>query len=304
MADVIIALLPALVWAIYLYGLRALTITAISVATCVITEYLYRKIMKKSNSIGDLSAVVTGILLAYSLPVSVPLWLPVLGSVFAIIVAKQLYGGIGKNVVNPALAGRVFLFFAYSDEMCAYTIPGEKLHPLKINVTSEINDIVAGATPLDGLKSGIATEYDFIPSLIGNIPGCIGEVSALAILIGFIYLLVRKVITWHVPVIYVGTVFVLAQILGENGLFYILSGGLMLGAVFMATDYVTSPMSLKGNIIYALCLGILTVVIRKFGSLPEGVSYSILLMNVVTPLIDNVTKNRYYGKAKKSKEVK
>lgn len=309
MADVIIALLPALVWAIYLYGLRALTITAISVATCVITEYLYRKIMKKSNSIGDLSAVVTGILLAYSLPVSVPLWLPVLGSVFAIIVAKQLYGGIGKNVVNPALAGRVFLFFAYSDEMCAYTIPGEKLHPLKINVTSEINDIVAGATPLDGLKSGIATEYDFIPSLIGNIPGCIGEVSATLLILTGLYLMIRKVITWHIPVSYIATVAVISFVFplgGANRLDFMLmqlfSGALILGAFFMATDYVTSPVTKTGRIIYGIGCGLITIFIRYFGGFPEGVSFAILIMNLFVWYLDKATKPKVFGGVKKNEK--
>ena len=299
MLDVIIALMPALIASIIFFGINSLLLVLTSVASCVFFEFIWEKIFKLDVTVGDLSSVVTGILLAFNMPVSAPLWMCVVGGAFAIIIVKMCFGGIGNNFVNPALAARAFLLLSWPVNMTKWTETRFMMNSLTNKIAA-----VSGATPLGYFKETGDVVFSYTDLFLGNIPGCIGEVSALAILIGFIYLLVRKVITWHVPVIYVGTVFVLAQILGENGLFYILSGGLMLGAVFMATDYVTSPMSLKGNIIYALCLGILTVVIRKFGSLPEGVSYSILLMNVVTPLIDNVTKNRYYGKAKKSKEVK
>lgn len=305
MADVILALLPALVWAIYLYGLRALTITVISVCSCVLFEYLYRKIMKKNFSLGDLSAVVTGLLLAYSMPVSVPLWMPILGSFFAIIIAKQLYGGMGKNVVNPALAGRVFLFFAYSDEMCTFTAPGLKLSPFSISVSEELADVVASATPLKEISSTGITEYSTISTLIGNIPGCIGEVSATLLILTGAYLMIRKVITWHIPVTYLATVALITYIfpLGNMGRFdfmmlQLFSGGLMLGAFFMATDYVTSPVTPLGRIIYGVGCGIITVFIRYFGAFPEGVSFAILIMNLFVWYLDKATKPRVFGGVK------
>ena len=309
MSDVILALLPALVWAVYLYGLRALTISAISVCSCVIFEYLYRKIMKKSFSLGDLSAVVTGLLLAFSLPVSVPLWIPVLGSFFAIVVAKQLYGGMGKNVVNPALAGRVFLFFTYSDELCAYTVPGQKLSPFKISVADEINEIIAGATPLETLKSGVTTEYDTVSTLIGNLPGCIGEVSATLLLLTGIYLIIRRVITWHIPVTYITTVALISFAFPLGGAdrfefmcLQLFSGALMLGAFFMATDYVTSPVTSLGRIIYGIGCGLITIFIRYFGAFPEGVSFAILIMNLFVWYLDKATKSRVFGGVRKNEK--
>lgn len=296
MLDVIIALIPAMIASIIFFGVKALLLVITSVVSCVLFEYLWQKLFKNETSIGDFSAIVTGILLAFNLPVSAPLWMCVVGAAFAIIIVKMCFGGLGNNFVNPALAARAFLLLSWPVLMTKWTETRFMMRTLKNTVAA-----VSGATPLGVLKETGDIAFSYSDLFLGNIPGCIGEVSTLAILIGFIYLLVRKVITWHVPVIYVLTVFVFAEILGEDGLFYILSGGLMLGAVFMATDYVTSPMSLKGNIIYALCLGMLTVLIRKFGSLPEGVSYSILIMNIVTPLIDNVTKNRFYGKPKNNK---
>ncbi len=298
MLDVIIALIPALIASIVFFGIKSLFLVFTSVAFCVIFEYLWQKIFKNETSVDDLSAVVTGILLAFNMPVSAPLWMCVVGAAFAIIIVKMCFGGLGNNFVNPALAARAFLLLSWPVNMTKWTDTRFMMNLLINRV-----DAVSGATPLGVLKETGNVVFSYKDMFLGNIPGCIGEVSTLAILIGFVYLIVRKVITWHVPVIYVLTVFVLAEFLGEDGLFYVLSGGLMLGAVFMATDYVTSPMSLKGNVIYAFCLGLLTVVIRKFGALPEGVSYSILIMNIVTPLIDNVTKNRYYGKAKSNKEA-
>ena len=306
MADVVIALMPALVWAIYVFGFRALTITAISVVSCVAFEYLYRKLMKKSNTISDLSAVVTGILLAYSLPVSTPLWIPIIGSFFAIVIVKQLYGGIGKNIINPALAARVFLFVAYPTELTAFTEPGKYLSPFAVNVSKAASDITAGATPLVDLKNGIIPDADITSTLIGNIPGTIGEVSATILILTGIYLMIRKVITWHIPVTYIATVALITLVLplGNAGgvsfmLLQLFSGGLMLGAFFMATDYVTSPATSVGRIIYGVGCGLITVFIRYFGGYPEGVSFAILIMNLFVWYLDKETKPKAFGGAKK-----
>ncbi|MBR2020873.1 MAG: RnfABCDGE type electron transport complex subunit D [Clostridia bacterium] len=306
MADVIIALMPALVWAIFVFGFRALTVTAVSVLSCVLFEYLYRKLMKKTNTVSDLSAVVTGILLAYSLPVSVPLWLPVIGSFFAIVIVKQLYGGIGKNIINPALAARVFLFIAYPTELTAFTAPGEHLSPFAINVSKAASDVAAGATPLVNMKNGIMPDADITATLIGNIPGTIGEVSATLLILTGLYLMIKKVITWHIPVTYIATVAIITLIfpLGDfsgvsSMLLHLFSGGLMLGAFFMATDYVTSPATNLGRIIYGVGCGLITVFIRYFGGYPEGVSFAILIMNLFVWYLDKATKPRVFGGAKK-----
>lgn len=293
MADVIIALIPALLAAIYFFGLPALVHTVICVLSCVFFEWIWEKAFKMPSTISDLSAVITGILVAFNMPVSAPYWLGIAGSAFAIIVVKMFFGGLGSNFVNPALAGRAFMLLCWPVLMTKWTAPHFTM--------SFVTDAVSTATPLGVIAESGQMPYSYMSLFFGNIGGCMGEVSALAILIGFIYLLVRKVITWRIPVIYVLVVFGLTEILGRDGLYYILSGGLMLGAVFMATDYVTSPMSATGHVFYAIGLGILTVVIRLYGSLPEGVSYSILLMNIVTPLIDTYTKNRIYGKPKGGK---
>jgi len=290
MKDVVIALVPALLAAIYFFGLPALWHTVVCVLSCVFFEWGWCKAFKTQNTITDFSAVITGILIAFNLPVSAPYWIGIAGSAFAIIIVKMLFGGLGNNFVNPAIAGRVFLLLCWPVLMTKWTEPKF--------VTSFLADAVSTATPLGVLAEGGDIAYSYAQMFLGNIGGCIGEVSTLAILIGFVYLLVRKVISWRIPVIYVGVVFVFSTLLGGDGLYHILSGGLMLGAVFMATDYVTSPMSALGQVIYAAGLGVLTVVIRFYGSLPEGVSYSILLMNIVTPLIDTYTKNRWYGKTK------
>jgi electron transport complex protein RnfD len=293
MLDVIIALMPALIASIIFFGFRSLALILTCVVSCVFFEYAWCKLFKIQSSVGDLSAIVTAILLAFNMPVSSPLWMGIVGSAFAIIIVKMCFGGLGSNFVNPALAARVFLLLCWPVNMTLWT------------PTRFMADTLSGATPLGVLKEGgNFADISYFDMFIGNIGGCIGEVSKIAILAGFSYLLIRKVIRWHIPVIYVLSVYAFATLLGEDGLYYILSGGLMLGAVFMATDYVTSPMSTKGHVIYALCLGILTVLIRKFGSLPEGVSYSILLMNIATPLIDNITINRKYGFTKKVKEDK
>ncbi|MBE6570922.1 MAG: RnfABCDGE type electron transport complex subunit D [Ruminococcaceae bacterium] len=307
MLDVLIALCPALIWAVIVFGARALILTLVSVASCVLFEFLYRLIMKKPCSVGDLSAAVTGVLLAFCLPVSVPIWLPVVGSFFAIVIVKQLYGGIGKNVVNPALAARVFLFLAYPDKLggSAFTIPKASL-PLfgNVNLTP---DVVASATPLANLSEGAAPTEDIFTLFLGERAGCIGEVSILMILAGALYLLVRKIITWHIPVAYIVTVAVVSYIFPASGMDavqYVLcelcSGGLMLGAFFMATDYTTSPVSAKGRIIYGIGCGLITMFVRNCGGYPEGVSFAILIMNCLAWYIDKFTRPRVFGGAKKN----
>lgn len=303
MLDVIIALCPALVWAVYLFGARALTVTAVSVGSAVLFEYLYRLIMKKSRTIGDLSAAVTGLLLAFCLPVSVPLWMPAVGSFFAIVIVKQLYGGIGKNVVNPALAARVFLFLAFPGDMARFTAPTEKLPAFSLKGT----DIVASATPLASLKEGVAPSESLLDLFLGNCAGCIGEISVLLLLAGALYLFVRKIITWQIPVCYIATVAVLSYLFPASGMDavqYVLStlcsGGLILGAFFMATDYVTSPVTYRGRILYGIGCGLITVFIRTCGSYPEGVSFAILVMNCLAWYIDKFTRPRVFGGGKKA----
>lgn len=298
MLDVIIALMPALLAGIYFYGLRALLLTFVSVISCVGFEWLWEKCFKRDVTIKDLSAVVTGLLLAYNVPSSTPIFVVVIGAFVAIILAKQVFGGIGQNFINPALAARAFLLAGYSTAMRTFNVPT----PGQLFVAT---DAITGATPLELMQNGLVQE---LPSLtnafIGNIGGCIGEASAVALLIGGIYLLARKVITWHIPVCYIGTVFVLTFALnGFNAYesFYALFlGGLMLGAIFMATDYTTTPMTVKGQIIFALGAGLLTTLIRLFGGYPEGVSYSILIMNLVVPLIDKYIKQRRFGEEAKA----
>lgn len=288
MLDVIIALVPAMIMGVWAFGIRALIMLLVCSASAVLAEHLFCLLHKKQSTVGDLSAIVTGILLAMNMPASAPFWMGMIGSIFAIIIVKCFFGGLGHNFVNPALAARAFLLACWPVAMTTW------IKPMAGNIF-DFSYAVSEATPLMA-KSG---SYSYIDLFLGQVPGCIGEISAFALLIGFIYLLVRKVITWHVPVIYIGTVFVLSYAFGKNGVEQILSGGLFLGAIFMATDYVTSPMTIKGHIVYAFMLGILTTIIRVFGNLPEGVSYSILIMNVVTPLIDRCTKNKKYGGAKK-----
>ena len=307
MGDVIIALVPALIWSIYVFGFRALTLTLISCSSCVLFEYLYRKTMGKSNTVCDLSAVITGILLAFSLPVSVPLWIPVIGAFFAIVIVKQLYGGIGKNIVNPALAARVFLFVAYPAELTLFTKPGVYLNPFSINVSKAASDplVIAGATPLAELKSGIIESADITSTFLGNMAGTIGEISATILLLTGIYLIIRNVITWHIPVSFILTVAVLTFIFPmadmsrvDFMLLELFSGGLIIGAFFMATDYVTSPVTPLGRIIYGVGCGLITVFIRYFGGYPEGVSFAILIMNLFVWYLDKATKQRAFGGVK------
>ncbi len=291
MLDVIIALIPATLAGIYFYGLRAALLIAVTVISSVGFEYLIRKALKRDNTIADLSAVVTGLLLALNLPPELPIWMAIVGSLFAIVIVKQLFGGIGYNFVNPALAARAFLIISYGTRMTSWTQP--------LSNRSGV-DVVSFATPLGILKEG-GELPNILDMFLGNIGGSLGETSALALIIGGIYLIARGVISWHIPVIYVGTVGLFAWILGPEGiftgnpLFHILAGGLMLGSIFMATDYTTSPMTKKGIIIYAFGCGVLTILFRLYTNMPEGVSYAILLMNVAVPIIDRFTKPRRFG---------
>lgn len=288
MLDVVIALLPALVASGLIFGLRAILLVAVCVASCVVAEIIFSLIVKKPIPVGDLSAVVTGMLLAYNLPVGLPIWQAVLGSAFAIIVVKQFFGGLGMNFANPAIVGRIFLFMAFSSTMSNYQMP------------NDAGELVASATPL------AAEEVpSFLNLFLGNNNGCIGETCALALLLGGVYLVVKKVISFHIPVIFIGTVFVLSLLVAPEGqnifgyaLYQILSGGLMLGAIFMATDYVTSPYTKWGKVIFAVGCALITFAIRQWGSYPEGVSFSILFMNILTPHINNWTATKPFGGVK------
>ena len=299
MLDVMIALLPAVAVAVWQFGIYPLLVIAVSMASAVFFEWGYRKLLKKHSTIGDLSACVTGMLLALVLPPTAPWWLPIIGTFFAIVVVKQLYGGIGKNFLNPALAGRAFLLASY-----AAIMSGEYLVPKALQGTI---DAATMATPLSFLyDSGAMPEYySFVDLLIGKVPGSIGEISALALIIGGVYLVLRKVISWRIPVSFVGTVAVLCLIFGYQGyghvewmLYNVLSGGLMLGAIFMATDYATSPVTLNGQLLFGAGCGVLTVLIRYFGGFPEGVSYAILIMNLCSWAIDKAFHRHQFGVSK------
>lgn len=292
MLDVIIALVPALIASAVLFGYRAVILTAVSALSCVLFEYLSRKVMKRNNTIGDLSAVVTGILLAFNLPSTMPYWMVIIGDFVAIVIVKQFFGGIGQNFVNPALIGRIVLMSSFTSQI------GDFVSPKTV-------DAVTTATPLAQMASEDAALPTLLDMFLGNKPGCLGEVCIAALLIGFIYLLVRKVISPVIPLVYMGTVGVIMLIAGKGDLTFMLyqlmAGGLVLGAVFMATDYTTSPVSFKGKIIYALGCGIITSLIRIFGSLPEGVSFSIILMNILVPHIEHLTTPKPFGTVKEAK---
>lgn len=280
MADVLIALVPATAAAVYFFGLRALVVVLVCIATAIGWEWASRRLMKRPDTIGDLSAAVTGLLLALNLPVTIPLWMACVGTFVAIVVIKQLFGGIGQNFMNPALGARAILIVAYGQAMTAWVAPGV--------------DAVSAATPLGVLKEG-GTLPGYADLFLGNVGGSLGETSALALLIGFAWLLARRVISWEIPVLFCATTALLTWVLGPAGLFtgdpllHVLAGGLLLGAIFMATDYSTSPVSMRGKIIYAVGCGLLTAVFRLFTTMPEGVSFAILLMNALTPLLDRMT---------------
>ena len=300
MRDVLIALAPALVMSVIFFGLRALTVTAVSVAACYFFEKMWNKLMKLHDKTYDLSACVTGVLLAFVCPVTVAYWQIIVGAAFAILLVKMLFGGLGRNVVNPALAGRAFLM-SWPVAMSTWIKVGFE------NSASVINpvDIVTAATPLANMHQGLMPEESWTQLFIGNVGGCIGETSAIALLIGLVYLLARKVIKITIPASYIGTVAILTLIFpqGNNNIEWMLcqlfGGGLMLGAIFMATDYVTSPLTKAGQIIYGIGCGLLTVMIRYFGGYNEGVSYAILIMNCCVVLLDRVGRPVKFGAPKK-----
>ena len=285
MLDVLISLLPATIAGVVIFGLQALLVIAVCVASSVLSEFVFNKIVKKPLTIGDLSAAVTGLLLALNLPANVPLWQAVVGSLFAIIIVKCIFGGIGRNVVNPAITGRVFMLIAFASMTKA-------AFPL---------DSTAGATPLPEIASG--NEVILTDLLLGNVGGAIGETCKVALLIGGVYLLVRRVITWHIPVAFIGTTFLFTLAVHDFdvmlALSLVLSGGLIIGAFFMATDYVTSPTTPLGKIIFGIGAGLITVLIREWGIYPEGVSFAILIMNILNPYIDSLTARKMFGGAKK-----
>ena len=285
MLDVIIALLPATIAGVVIFGLRSLLVVGVCLATSVLSELLFNIITKKQQTISDLSCVVTGLILALNLPANVPVWQAIIGSVFAIVVVKCLFGGLGKNVVNPALTARVFMLVAFSSL-------AQPAFPV---------DATAGATPLVSIAEGNVPELMVL--FLGKTGGAIGETCSLALLIGGIYLLVRKVITWHIPVAFIGTVFVFSFFVQDfsvvTALASVLSGGLLLGAIFMATDYVTSPETALGKIVYGIGAGVITVLIRFWGIYPEGVSFAILLMNILNPYINSLTARKLFGGEKK-----
>ncbi len=314
MRDVIIAMVPALAYAILNFGIRALAMTVVSVAGCMFFEWGYQKLMKKPVRIMDLSCVVTGMLLAFVCPVQIPYWMILIGDFFAIVVVKQLFGGIGKNFVNPALAGRAILLASYAGAMTSWVDPAIN----KANLIGNV-DIVTAATPLSYMKgtdpaaiaesfASLKETYSVTNMFLGQIGGSMGEVSVLMLLLGGAYLIWRKVINWQTPVAYIATVAVLTFLFPRAGtgvewmLYSIFGGGLMLGAFFMATDYATSPVTKKGQLIFGIGCGVFTVLIRYFGSYNEGVCYSIMVMNLFVALIDKNTKPTRFGVVKSDKK--
>lgn len=309
MTDVVIALLPAMAVAIYVFGLRALTLTCVCSLSCVFFEWVYRKLMKKTNTVGDMSAVVTGVLIVYCVPISAPYWMVVVGAFFAIIIVKQLFGGIGKNFMNPALAARAFLF-SWPVIMTTWAAPFS--YGSNIANIGKLTDVVTAATPLASLNVGQLPAVSLAQMFVGTIGGSLGEVSAIALIIGGAYLVVRKVISLHIPVAYVLTVALLAFLFpGSDSvprftwmMYEVLSGGVILGAIFMATDYATSPVTKNGQIIFGVGCGLITMFIRFFGSYVEGVSYAILIMNTGVWLIDKATVPRRFGVSKEDLRAK
>lgn len=299
MRDVLIALTPALLGSVFFFGLRALTVTMVSVAACVFFEWLYCKLMKIHCKVYDLSACVTGVLLAFVCPVTIPYWTIILGAAFAILLVKMLFGGLGRNIVNPALAGRAFLF-SWPVIMSTWTKVG---FGNSVSVISP--DAVTAATPLANMHQGLMCEESVLDLFLGNVGGCIGETSALLLLVGFAYLLWRKVITARIPLAFMGTVAVLSFLFpqGNDRITWmaaqLFGGGLMLGAIFMATDYVTSPVTKLGQIVFGIGCGVLTILIRYFGGYNEGVSYAILIMNCCVVLLDRIGRPVKFGAPKK-----
>lgn len=292
MLDVIISLIPASVAAVIFFGWKSLMLIGVCILSCVVLEYICRKVMKRKNTTGDLSAVVTGLLLALNLPPGLNPLMAVFGCIVAIVVVKQMFGGIGNNFVNPAITARIVLLVSFPVPMTTWEKPFEWLNTA---------DSVTGATPLALAAQGESTSY--LDLFLGNRGGCIGETCVLALLIGGIYLVARRVISPIIPLSFIGTVFILSFLLGGDPVFHIMSGGVMLGAIFMATDYTTSPMNPLGKLIFGIGCGVITVLIRLYANLPEGVSYSIILMNILTPHIENLTRPRPFGKEKKHEKA-
>ena len=292
MQEVCLALAPAGIAGIILFGYRAAILIALCVATCVLAEFGWQKIMKQKVTISDWSAVVTGLLLAYNLPANAPWWMAIIGGVLAIVLVKQLFGGIGSNFMNPALTARAILFISWSGLMSTYPIA----QPMAFTA-----DVVTGATPLNTLNAGSTEGLNLLDLLLGNHGGVLGETCAIALIIGGVYLMIRKIADWRIPVFFIGTVFVCYLLKGgfDMALYQVLSGGLLLGAFFMATDYATSPITGLGRVIFGIGCGLLLFVIRAFANYPEGCSFAILFMNVATPMIDRFTMPRPFGEVKK-----
>ena len=289
MLMVLIALAPAGIAGIVIFGLRALLLMAVCVVACVFFEWLYCKLAKKEIPVGDLSAVVTGLLLAYNLPVGLPIWEAIVGCAFAIIVVKQLFGGIGKNFANPAITARIFLLAAFASEMTTWAAP-------RASLVANATDALTTATPLGMINEGLVEALPSYSQLFWGVTGgSLGETCVPALLIGGIFLIVMRVIQPTIPLVYIGGVAVFSLLFGQDPLYQVMSGGLLLGAFFMATDYVTSPATTKGKIIFVLGCALLTSAIRCFGSYPEGVSFSILIMNIITPLIDRFCVTKPFG---------
>ena len=289
MFDVAIAMIPASIYGVWQFGMHALLVLIATVVSCVLSEYVYEKLMKKPITVSDGSAVVTGMILALNMPPEIPVWIPFLGGIFAIIVVKQLYGGLGQNFMNPALAARCFLLISFAGFMNNFS-------SAKLGF-----DSMSGATPLAAMRAG--NDVDLMSLIVGRVPGTIGEVSVIALLIGAVYMIARKVISPRIPLIYIGTVAVFIFLFGGFDITYVAkevcAGGLIFGAFFMATDYVTSPLSKTGQVVYGLFLGILTGIFRLWGASPEGVSYAIILGNLFVPLIEKVTLPKAFGKGAK-----
>ena len=283
MGRVAIALVPALIASVIVFGFSALILTVVTVASCVLFEYGYCKMVGREVPVSDLSAVVTGLLLAFNLPSTLPWWMAIVGAFIAIVIVKQLFGGLGYNFANPAIVGRIALAMGFAGKMSTYGFPV---------------DSTSSATPL----SSAAENIDYVTLLLGNHGGVLGETCAIALLLGGVYLIVTKVISPMIPVTYLGTVAVLSLLAGQDPIYQLLSGGLMLGAFFMATDYVTSPTTDKGKLVFGVGLGLITCMIRFFGTMNEGVSFAILLMNLLTPYIDELTRQDKLGIAKAKKE--
>ena len=283
MLDVIISLLPLTVAACIMYGWYALLLVAVTVAAAVLSEYICCKVMKRKNSIYDLSAVVTGLILALNFPPHLPLWMAVIGSVIAIVVVKMMFGGIGHNFANPAITARIALLVSFPSAMTAWVVPKGA-------------EVITGATDATSMATPLTTDgYSYTQLFMGKIPGSLGETFKFLIILAFLYLVIRRVISPVIPLVTVGTVALMSVIFGLDPLYMILSGGLLFGAVFMATDYVTSPINWKGHIIYGVGIGAITFLIRRFGYLPEGVSYAILLMNLFVPYINRITAPKPFG---------